>query len=248
MPLLMRPRWNDEADRAVWKDLSGNGNDGTLSGFAFTEASGWGSDPPRLVLDGTTDYVALPNLTVGTHDVTLETWASVDHLAANNYGALINIGDPNGTYSVSILVSLNAGHYVARAYYKSPGVSLTIWAAPTSSLQHLVATFDRDGSMELFANNVSQGTAVISAGASDSHPAVASYIGHYTGWDCKCQVYTSRIYFDHLLTPAERIQNYAAGPTGWGYVRTGLVLDLNAAYVMPVVPKMVYASGQEAFS
>lgn len=50
---------NDDADRAVLRDLTGNGHDITLKGFAFnTEGSGYGHPeyPDALVFDGVADY------------------------------------------------------------------------------------------------------------------------------------------------------------------------------------------------
>lgn len=50
---------NDDADRAVLRDLTGNGHDITLKGFAFnTEGSGYGHPeyPDALVFDGVDDY------------------------------------------------------------------------------------------------------------------------------------------------------------------------------------------------
>ena len=227
-----RPRTNSETDKAIWHDLSGNGNDGTLTGFTSWDGvtDGWATGPDRLVLDGTDDRVELPSYTIGTQDMTLEAWASISHLVASNYGALINIGNPNGTHSVSILVSLSGASYVARSYYLSPsaGAGKSILAAESGDQQHLLATFDRDGNMQLFAGNVSRGTSAISAGAADSHPAAVPYLGHYSGWWCECAFASARLY-NRVLSESERAQNYAAGPTGTGYVRDGLVLDLNAA-------------------
>lgn len=50
---------NDDADRNVLRDLTGNGHDITLNGFAFnTEGSGYGHPeyPDALVFDGVDDY------------------------------------------------------------------------------------------------------------------------------------------------------------------------------------------------
>lgn len=50
---------NDDEDRAILKDLTGNGHDITLNGFAFnTEGSGYGHPeyPDALVFDGVDDY------------------------------------------------------------------------------------------------------------------------------------------------------------------------------------------------
>lgn len=49
---------NDDEDRAILKDLTGNGHDITLNGFAFTSESGYNNPlyPDALVFDGVNDY------------------------------------------------------------------------------------------------------------------------------------------------------------------------------------------------
>lgn len=49
-------------DEMVWTDLSGNGNDGELNGFACNSTSGWvgngtSSDPYRLAFNGSAGQV-----------------------------------------------------------------------------------------------------------------------------------------------------------------------------------------------
>ena len=46
---------NNYEQTGTWKDLSGNGNDGQLMNFNFTEDSGWGDGGLRF--DGVDDYV-----------------------------------------------------------------------------------------------------------------------------------------------------------------------------------------------
>lgn len=56
---------NDDADRATLKDLTGNGRDITLNGFAFnTEGSGYGNPnyPDALVFDGVDDKGYINNI------------------------------------------------------------------------------------------------------------------------------------------------------------------------------------------
>src|SRR5699024_4123536 len=50
---------NSDESRGVAKDLSGNGNDGTLQNFNFTEESGY--DKNKLIFDGVDDYVSAKN-------------------------------------------------------------------------------------------------------------------------------------------------------------------------------------------
>lgn len=60
---------NNPATR-VWKDLSGNGNDGELVNFGYTEDSGWGDG--GLKFDGVDDYVQLPNLGLNPDNFTIQ--------------------------------------------------------------------------------------------------------------------------------------------------------------------------------
>lgn len=54
----------------VWKDLSGNGNDGELVNFGYTEDSGWVDGGLRF--DGVDDYVQLPELNLDLNNFTLQ--------------------------------------------------------------------------------------------------------------------------------------------------------------------------------
>lgn len=54
----------------IWKDLSGNGNDGQLMNFGFTEDSGWGDG--GLKFDGMDDYVQLPELDLDPDSFTIQ--------------------------------------------------------------------------------------------------------------------------------------------------------------------------------
>lgn len=59
---------NDDADRAVLKDLTGNGHDIALNNFAFNGDSGYGNPeyPDALVFDGVDDYGVCRNMPVQT--------------------------------------------------------------------------------------------------------------------------------------------------------------------------------------
>lgn len=251
MTLWMRPRRNDEADKAVWKDLSGNGNDGTLTNFAFTGASGWASDPPRLVFASDDDYVitaASPDFVLT--DVTLEVWCVPD--VGVGQQALIDIG--NGSISGGACMYLRHAAGLDLSLSTHDDASTRRFATNGTliygSRHHIVGLHDGP-TLRLYCNGSLQyeGGGTTSAAARYASPRAR--VGHIV--DIAAPKYldgsvlVARIY-NRPLSAAEVAQNYAAGPTGWGYVRDGLVLDLNAAYVVPVLPRMVYASGQEAFS
>lgn len=254
MPLLMRPRWNDEADNAVWKDLSGKGHDGTLSGFAFTEASGWGSDPPRLVLDGSNDYVQVADaadLRPGTGDYSYDVWLLFPLSGANPFGAVIVSGDiiaaSAGTWSMAR--SFSATNAV-RVYDVATAGSFNLqWTFPTiADGWHHLAVTRTSGVYRMYIDGAQSGSAITPAQTADLNRTEGIKLGRTSDRYLGASIAASRLYKGIGLSAAQVTQNHSAGPTGWGYVRDGLVLDLNAAYVVPVVPKMVYASGQEAFS
>ena len=81
-----RPGANDPLTTEAF-DTSGSGNHGTLTTFAGTTTSGWDgsgtlADPHRLVFDGTSDYVALPDLGACEDKVfTYEAWAATTSAA-----------------------------------------------------------------------------------------------------------------------------------------------------------------------
>ena len=60
---------NDDVSRGVAKDLSGNGNDGTLQNFNFTPESGY--DKNKLLFDGVDDNIIMPSVFSGTNSYSL---------------------------------------------------------------------------------------------------------------------------------------------------------------------------------
>lgn len=223
-----RPRTNVETDKAIWHDQSGNGNDGTLNGFAFTEVSGW-TDESALKFAGA-QYVALPDLSLAEGKVfTYEVQFALDSLPAN-HAALVSESN-TGSNSNYTMLYVNIGGYLCFHYNdgttlvsRSGGASVV-----TSNLvQGLVVC---DGTTaQLYLHGVAHmtplalpgGTPTINAATIGLRRTLAPAY-YFPG-----MVAVARIY-NRALSPEEVAQNHAAGPTGTDYVRTGLVLDLNAA-------------------
>ena len=61
---------NTDTNRATAKDLSGNGNDGTLRNFAYNSASGY--DKNHLLFDGIDDYLDIPDLNLSENSTTVQ--------------------------------------------------------------------------------------------------------------------------------------------------------------------------------
>lgn len=66
-----RQLMKDGQSKSIWKDLSGNGNDGQLMNFGYTEDSGWGDG--GLKFDGVDDTVEIPKECINEdEDFTIE--------------------------------------------------------------------------------------------------------------------------------------------------------------------------------
>lgn len=252
MPVILRPRRNDEADRAVWPDLSGNGNDGTLTGFAFTEASGWATEPDRLVFAGDNDYVACPDLGAAEDGIaTYEMWfTKAGPPAANQY--LMSESDSTAAQPYfGMLIDTNG--YLGAAF--KPAVGGTAYAGLSGPSvcdgdpHHLVV--NSNGSvLKAYVDSVP--LALSQATPAPPHAFNATTLGALRlssalFGPAACGTLAAHIY-STALSAADVAQNYAAGPTGTDYVRDGLVLDFSAARAVPVIPKFIYRSGQEAIA
>ncbi len=72
----------------IWTDTSGNNNNGTLTNFGATTASGWAGagttgDPYRAVFDGVDDYVGFSHTPSVATPYTIEAWVSMSVLNRN---------------------------------------------------------------------------------------------------------------------------------------------------------------------
>ena len=67
----------------IWRDLSGNNNNGTLTNGPTFSSENSGS----IVFDGTNDYIQCGNLSsMGiTNDLTIEIWLQLINMSLNNY-------------------------------------------------------------------------------------------------------------------------------------------------------------------
>ena len=92
---------NNPATR-VWKDLSGNGNDGELDNFGYTEDSGWVDG--GLKFDGVDDYVDCGKINLG-NSFTIEHIFKVEELENIRTGQISKIGsyyNANSAFAIEI--------------------------------------------------------------------------------------------------------------------------------------------------
>lgn len=191
----------------IWKDLSGNGNDGQLMNFDFTEDSGWGDG--GLNFDGVDDYVYCGNgesLNI-TDDLTIEMLVYVPE---------------DGKFGGVVKGSLGfwAGNsYGLREYYgdcrfyitdgnNSPQINIAI---PKEELVHIVGTTSKASNiMKGYRNGV-----LVSSGKRQIEDIQVQQNGLYVGMAyttslTKGNIFLVRIY-NRALTDEEIMQNYQAG-------------------------------------
>lgn len=101
---------NDDADRNVLTDLTGNGHDIQLYNFAFTEESGYNKSTYKgaLVSDGVDDYGLCENFQILTKEkgytvVALRKWINLT--INNGYSSLVTNGTDrlNGAFSLELI-------------------------------------------------------------------------------------------------------------------------------------------------
>lgn len=191
-----RQLMKDGQSKSIWKDLSGNGNDGQLMNFDFTEDSGWVDGGLRL--DGVDDYVRTAYL--GTlNNLTLElaiyspeiqgqvVWAAGDdtviiyadgrsYIKSNTGTKVAHSGFElnNKQTTLTIVYNINT----QKAYYYQDGILIYSTLLPTNSTEFNFK------SLNIFAN----------------------YSG---GQNKKGEIYYVRIY-NRALTDEEILQNYRA--------------------------------------
>jgi len=211
-----RPRTNIETDKAVWSDQSQYGNDGALNGFSFTTASGWagdgsGSNPYRLVFDGSNDYVALPDLgtaTIEDGSASYEVWFMTTSTASGDHPI---IGEDNaGSYPAAALL-VNGG-YLKAVTWDSGGVAAVVTSPGQVSnglLHHAVITVASTVQtlyLDGYAVTPNPTTTAKTVGTVTRARLGGMYSGYFAG-----SVLTARIWAIGL-TAANVLDNYNAGP------------------------------------
>lgn len=227
------PNNNVDTTKTTWSDISGLANNGTLTGFAWTAASGWDgsglpSDPDFLVFSGDDDQVtvaASPDFQLSEYS--LDVWMRSD---IEDYDLCIFA---NGTYSKFLrwhntycILQQRIGGTARRMYFgDDPEIGV-------GNLCHVIATV-KDGGQRFYVGGVEDEAARQSyAGAVDTGAGQAITLGLLSGDAWQGALASARLY-GRVLTPTEAAQNHAAGPNGSGYVTSGLKLDLNAAHAAP---------------
>ncbi len=199
--------------KSVWKDLSGNGNDGQLVNFGYTEDSGWSGG--GLKFDGVDDYVNIsPDFDFGTDSFTIEIMSKhydyeypLTNFAIMNNNLAYREGEKgfqigHGYHSSGVNVIVNDGtNLIVRRIGKPPELNEKV---------HAIFVFDRkNGNILYFYDGELVGKFDISEITGDIKHSNLICIGHVAGWRVNMSLYSFKIY-NRALTDEEILQNYQA--------------------------------------
>jgi hypothetical protein len=185
----------------TWTDLSGNGNNGTLTNGPTYSSPNSGS----IVFDGIDDYVELntTNIVTGTNPFTFDCFYTIT--STNNGGLLF--GNYGSGYTTNYLwISGEYGIYINSDVY-FPGYPLQ------PGTYHMAATRESNGSVVLYKNGVEVNsgslTASIPNGPNFRIGSDTNSGGGPGGEELNGKIYSEKIY-NRALTASEIQQNFNA--------------------------------------
>jgi hypothetical protein len=195
----------------TWTDMSGNGNNGTLTnGPTFSSANGG-----AIVFDGTNDYVATAGISATVSELTIATWLFVTEPQPNEYSSIVfsRSGNITGLHFLGIAFGGN-GYKLSYTYNGSgytwggaPAVTPSVWNSVTLVFRSTGAFFYINGQFSAsdLASLAATNLAALQIGR-DSGTFGRYYKGNLA---------TTQIY-NRALSASEITQNYNAQKSRYG--------------------------------
>jgi len=182
----------------TWKDLSGNGNDGTLTnGPTFDSGNGG-----NIVFDGGNDYVDVSNLRLITNDFddkfTINVW--VKTTTTSNYNRIVQFQHNVGLYLCS------DGGFGVQSGGDNSGVCASGTFIRDGNWHHIVVTYDEG----IGYTGYKDGQLVFDVSTIDTEPSddINTVIGKGDQYFNGSLAAVS--FYNKILTPEEVAQNYNA--------------------------------------
>lgn len=189
--------YNSNFGLTTWKDISGNGNNGTLvNGPTFNSGNG-GS----IVFDGSNDYVSIPSFSF-TEDFSVNFWEMLTFGTGNNQGVIGNVGAGD-----------DINHYGGKVrLYNRTADSDAIVAITSVSLNiYYNYTFTRTGtSYKIYTNGVLDNLNTYPVFSWDVSAIGSGNAGYFRGKIPLIHLYS------RALTAQEVLQNYNATKSRFG--------------------------------
>jgi len=189
----------------TWTDISGNGNNGTLTnGPTFSSANGG-----TIVFDGSDDYVVLTNASTPLTNLSYETILKIDSIPASNTFRSIWQKSADWNYSTGISLQMIYG-YLTFSYGSIWGgsVSYLLSNLTVGNWYHIVGTSSSvsSGTSRMYING-----SLVATGANAATPTSTSdlTLGSGNGGNFLGNISVFRTY-NRELAAAEILQNYNA--------------------------------------
>jgi hypothetical protein len=198
----------------TWTDLSGNGNNGTLTNGPTYSSANFGT----IVFDGVDDGVQLPGTNFSLNQMTISSW----NFSSNyNQNGFMFEKTTNGSVNTQYSLFYNSSNEI---YYRTYGLSTLDLAVNTTSAgvvnnnwNNIVATFD--GTIKrIYVNGVLRATSTTLSGTVTQNTTGAAFIGIYgnfAGYPFNGRISNTTIY-NRALTATEVSQNYNALKSRFG--------------------------------
>ena len=196
----------------IWTDLSGNGNNGTLTNGPTFDSDNKGS----ISFDGADDYVNIPsNSTIAlTGDMTVCAWVYLNNLSG--YNAIV--GKTNGGYPNPYDMYTNPSSGTVsffRGDGSSFGYSISNTGVSPNAWQHVSVTMTSTTATH-YLNGQADGSNTLSATITDGGGAL--YVGSRADFVTKMNGRISNLLmYNRGLTASEIAQNYNALKGRFGY-------------------------------
>jgi hypothetical protein len=200
----------------VWRDLSGNGNDGTLTNGPTFSSSNGGS----LVFDGNLTYgsVSSAQFQSGNNPFTMECWAKWFGNGTNVQNIIFGYGSDTGPHRVPLLY---AGSNIFGFSFGSASGDVLSSNILVNTWYHIIATYDLT-SCKIYVNGILQNITsyssanVVLNGSNGTLAGIGSLFSSFGNVSSPSRYGTfngniSKIsYYNRALTPQEIQQNFNA--------------------------------------
>ena len=201
-----------------WKDLSGNGNNGTLTnGPTFNSVNG-GS----IVFDGSNDYVSVANASslTNTSSLSIESWVLMNP-SMNAYGAVVGKGTSDANEEYCLLINPSTSKvYFDVGGTTGPYVELTS-TFNSNTWYNVVATHERvagSSTLKIYVNGSLLSGATVNPTSAVNDNATNVSIG--CRFDGNTSLWNGRIskvaIYTRTLSATEVLQNYNATKSRFG--------------------------------
>ena len=200
---------NDDESKGIAKDLSGNGNHGTLQNFNFTPESGY--DKNKLLFDGVDDYVVNPDRfdNIYTQEATA-IFSGGDEMYSTLTGTLNHMSGQQSGFAVTIVfgdrirVNLGTGKGLSVNSLTNTGVNI-------GDKFHVVAVVD-ELLLKVYINGVFNQEFQLVSFDPIQKELTGFYVGRYgVSYDyykAADGIFSAKAY-NRPLTPEEVAHNYA---------------------------------------